>query len=95
MNPPPVHRLPALIEAAAHRLKLTARAAVERTVESLSLAALAACRTGRHLDGLLLLEGLLDAADGGAPFPLFLVFLLLWRMLLLWHCPKPLMKTPQ
>jgi Protein of unknown function (DUF1631) len=37
-----VHRLPALLEAAAQRLKLTARAAVERTIESLGLAALAA-----------------------------------------------------
>ena len=52
MNPPPVHRLPALIEAAAHRLKLTARAAVERTVESLSLAALAASNVFQR-DGLL------------------------------------------
>lgn len=37
-----IHRLPALLEAAAQRLKLTARAAVERTIESLGLAALAA-----------------------------------------------------
>jgi|JRYF01.1.fsa_nt_gb hypothetical protein len=42
MNPPPVHRLHALLEAAAHRLKQAARASVERTVESLGLAALAA-----------------------------------------------------
>jgi hypothetical protein len=42
MNPHPVHRLHALLEAAAQRLKLAARASVERTVESLGLAALAA-----------------------------------------------------
>lgn len=42
MTPPPVHRLHALLEAAAHRLKLAARASAERTVESLGLAALAA-----------------------------------------------------
>jgi hypothetical protein len=30
-----------------------------------SLAALAALRGGRHLDGLLLIEGLLDAAEEG------------------------------
>ncbi|MCP5271732.1 MAG: DUF1631 family protein [Burkholderiaceae bacterium] len=42
MNPPPVHRLHALLEAAAQRLKMAARASVERTVESLGLAALAA-----------------------------------------------------
>jgi hypothetical protein len=42
MNPPPVHRLHALLEAAAQRLKLAARASAERTVESLGLAALAA-----------------------------------------------------
>ncbi len=41
MNPPPVHRLHALLEAGAHRLKQAARASVERTVESLGLAALA------------------------------------------------------
>ena len=42
MKPRPVHRLHALLEAAAQRLKLAARASVERTVESLGLAALAA-----------------------------------------------------
>ncbi|RVT53641.1 DUF1631 family protein [Rubrivivax albus] len=42
MNPPPVHRLHALLEAAAQRLKMAARVSVERTVESLGLAALAA-----------------------------------------------------
>jgi hypothetical protein len=41
MNASPTHRLPALIEAAAQRMKLAARTAVERTVESLGLAALA------------------------------------------------------
>jgi hypothetical protein len=41
MNPTAAHRLPALLEAAAHRVKLAARTAVERTVESLGLAALA------------------------------------------------------
>lgn len=52
MNPTPVHRLPALIEAAAHRLKLAARAAVERTIESLGLAALASSNIFQR-DGLL------------------------------------------
>ena len=42
MKPNPVHRLPAPLEAAVQRLKLAARDAVERTVESLGLAALAA-----------------------------------------------------
>jgi hypothetical protein len=42
MKPRPVHRLHALLEAAAQRLKLAARASVERTIESLGLAALAA-----------------------------------------------------
>jgi hypothetical protein len=42
MKPNPLHRLPAPLEAAIQRLKLTAREACERTVESLGLAALAA-----------------------------------------------------
>ena len=42
MHPNPVHRLPAPLEVAVQRVKLTARGAVERTVESLGLAALAA-----------------------------------------------------
>jgi hypothetical protein len=42
MRPNPLHRLPAPLEAAIQRLKLTAREACERTVESLGLAALAA-----------------------------------------------------
>ncbi len=41
MKPNPVHRLPALLEGAVQRLKLAAREATERTVESLGLAALA------------------------------------------------------
>lgn len=41
MNPNPAHRLPAEIENAAQRMKLAARQAVERTIESLGLAALA------------------------------------------------------
>lgn len=41
MKPNPVHRLPAPLEAAAHRVRLAARAAVDRTVESLGLSALA------------------------------------------------------
>jgi hypothetical protein len=41
MTPNPVHRLPAELERAVQRVKLAARAAVERTVESLGLAALA------------------------------------------------------
>ena len=42
MHPNPAHRLPAPLEAAVQRIKLAARGAVERTVESLGLAALAA-----------------------------------------------------
>lgn len=41
MNPNPVHRLPAALENAIQRVKLAARAATERTIESLGLAALA------------------------------------------------------
>jgi len=41
MNPNPVHRLPPPLESAVQRLKLAARAAAERTIESLGLAALA------------------------------------------------------
>ncbi|MFN9746375.1 MAG: DUF1631 family protein [Betaproteobacteria bacterium] len=41
MKPNPLHRLPAPLEAAIERLKLTVREASERTVESLGLAALA------------------------------------------------------
>jgi len=43
-------RLPAQLEAAAHRLKLAARAAVDRTVESLGLAALSAPNLVRRDD---------------------------------------------
>lgn len=43
-------RLPAQLEAAAHRLKLAARAAVDRTVESLGLAALSAPNMVRRDD---------------------------------------------
>ena len=42
MHPNPAHRLPAPLEDAVQRIKLAARGAVERTVESLGLAALAA-----------------------------------------------------
>ncbi|MFM7506607.1 MAG: DUF1631 family protein, partial [Rubrivivax sp.] len=42
MKPNPLHRLPAPLEAAIERLKLTAREASGRSVESLGLAALAA-----------------------------------------------------
>ena len=52
MNPNPVHRLPAPLEAAVQRLKLAAREAVERTVESLGLTALAAGNTHQR-DSLL------------------------------------------
>jgi len=41
MSPNPVHRLPAPLESAVQRIKLAARAATERTIESLGLAALA------------------------------------------------------
>ncbi len=52
MKPNPLHRLPAPLEAATQRLKLAARDAVERTVESLGLAALASSNA-YHRDGLL------------------------------------------
>ena len=52
MRPNPLHRLPAPLEAAIQRLKLTAREACERTVESLGLAALAATHAFQR-DGLL------------------------------------------
>lgn len=42
MHPNPAHRLPAPLEAAVQRIKLAARGAVDRTVESLGLAALGA-----------------------------------------------------
>ena len=52
MKPNPVHRLPAPLEAAIQRLKLAAREAAERTIESLGLAALAA-NNAYQRDGLL------------------------------------------
>ena len=52
MKPNPVHRLPAPLEAAVQRLKLAAREAAERTIESLGLAALAATHAFQR-DGLL------------------------------------------
>lgn len=52
MHPNPAHRLPAPLEAAVQRVKLTARAAVERAVESLGLAALAA-QQAHQRDALL------------------------------------------
>ena len=52
MKPNPVHRLPAPLEAAVQRLKLAAREAAERTIESLGLAALASTNAF-HRDGLL------------------------------------------
>jgi len=52
MKPNPVHRLPATLEAAVQRLKLAAREATERTIESLGLAALAATHAFQR-DGLL------------------------------------------
>ncbi len=52
MKPNPVHRLPAPLEAAIQRLKLSAREAAERTIESLGLAALAA-NNAYQRDGLL------------------------------------------
>ena len=52
MKPNPVHRLPATLEAASQRLKLAAREAAERTIESLGLAALAATHAFQR-DGLL------------------------------------------
>ncbi len=52
MKPNPLHRLPAPLEAAVQRLKLAARDAAERTIESLGLAALASTNAF-HRDGLL------------------------------------------
>ncbi len=52
MKPNPLHRLPATLEVAVQRLKLCAREAVERTVESLGLAALAATQAYQR-DALL------------------------------------------
>jgi hypothetical protein len=52
MKPNPIHRLPATLEAAVQRLKLAAREAADRTVESLGLAALAATHAFQR-DGLL------------------------------------------
>ena len=52
MKPNPVHRLPAPLEAAVQRLKLAAREAAERTIESLGLAALASTNAFQR-DGLL------------------------------------------
>jgi Protein of unknown function (DUF1631) len=52
MKANPVHRLPAPLEAAVQRLKLAARDATERTIESLGLAALASTNA-YHRDGLL------------------------------------------
>lgn len=52
MKPNPLHRLPAPLEAAVQRLKMTAREAAERSIESLGLAALAATSAYQR-DGLL------------------------------------------
>ena len=52
MKPNPVHRLPAPLESAVQRLKLAAREAAERTIESLGLAALASTNAYQR-DGLL------------------------------------------
>ena len=53
MNPPaPLHRLPAPLEAAVRRLKHAVRAATQRTVDSLGLAALSAS-SAQHRDLLL------------------------------------------
>ncbi|MBA4177968.1 MAG: hypothetical protein C0505_15640 [Leptothrix sp. (in: Bacteria)] len=52
MKPNPIHRLPAPLEAAIQRLKMAARQAAERTIESLGLAALAAHHAYQR-DGLL------------------------------------------
>ncbi len=52
MKPNPLHRLPAPLEAAVQRLKMAAREAAERCVESLGLAALASNNAFQR-DGLL------------------------------------------
>ena len=52
MKPNPIHRLPAPLEGAVQRLKLAAREACERAIESLGLAALAATHAFQR-DGLL------------------------------------------
>lgn len=48
MKPNPVHRLPAPLEAAVQAVKMAARSAAERTVESLGLAALDATGAGQR-----------------------------------------------
>lgn len=50
MSVPPVHRLPAPIEQASARIQQAARAAVERSVESLGLAALSALSAAQRSD---------------------------------------------
>lgn len=52
MKPNPLHRLPAPLEAAVQRLKMAARDAAERSIESLGLAALASSNAFQR-DGLL------------------------------------------
>ncbi|MBK1712521.1 DUF1631 family protein [Rubrivivax gelatinosus] len=52
MSPSPVHRLPAALEGAVQHVKLAARQATERTIESLGLAALASNNAFQR-DGLL------------------------------------------
>jgi len=52
MKPNPFHRLPAALEVAVQTIKLAARQAVERTIESLGLSALAATSAYQR-DGLL------------------------------------------
>lgn len=52
MNPHPIHRLPAPLEAATQRLRLAVREGAERTIESLGLAALS-CGSAYERDALL------------------------------------------
>ena len=61
MKPNPIHRLPAPLEAAIQRLKMAARQAAERTVESLGLAAIVVHERLYPPAKLVAARGLLDA----------------------------------
>ena len=52
MNPTPPARLPAVLESAVQRVRMAARSAAERTVDSLGLAALSSNNVFQR-DGLL------------------------------------------
>lgn len=67
MPPPTSRRLPTILEGAAQRVKLAARAATERTIEALGLAALASANVFQR-DGLL--EGQFELNRKSAMFAL-------------------------